>query len=270
MLTIDYMAADGNVNSLRVPFGLRELSVKEDLFHCNARPLCLRGVWHAPLSTPEGLAPQLMQDVRHARLNSVRLLWPDSAILRAADEAGLLVFVQLPPLLDDASATALMERYHAHPSIAGWWQVGERGDAAINTLWQHDPTRLVLQHRHDSGTTRFYRPRKQQAENVTSFSFFAAPPFQVELESYWRRIEQEGSLTIVEALSAFGVDHAPTRVPPGLEGIADSPDDLFTAGQSLQGEAVRYPVDAFRLNARIAGGFRASLLSRMARKRARR
>lgn len=254
VLTVDYMAVDGTVDHVRVPFGLREVSVKEDQFHCNGRPLCVRGVWHAPLDVAPELASRLVQDVCHARLNSIRLLWPDSATLRAADEAGVLVFVQLPPALDDAAAAALMDRYHAHASLAGWWMV-DREDAGAQPelLWRHDATRLLLCQQRGHGTTGYYRPRKQQCERATSFSFFASPPFEISLESYWRRIGQPGALTLVETLSAFGLEQAPDSLPEALEGIVENAGDLVAASQGLQAESVRYPVDAFRLNPQIAG-----------------
>jgi hypothetical protein len=253
-LTVDYVAEDGNVDQVRVPFGIRELTVKEDLFHCNMRPLAARGVWHAPLHVGDELSARLMQDLRNARMNSVRLLWADSATLRAADEAGLLVFVQLPPEWSEAEAALYMDRYHAHPSVAGWWQVGaESPEAALQTLWNHDSSRLLLQHSGNSGTTHYYRPRKQQSEDASAFTFFAAPPFAVDMESYWRRIGTPGKLTIVEALSAFGLDAAPESVPAGMEGIAESPADFLAASHGLQAEAVRYPLDAFRLNPQMAG-----------------
>lgn len=258
-LQIEYLAEDGPSDRVQVSVGLRELTVKEDQFHINARPLTLRGVWHAPDVLPVAEAARreaaraLMAAVRDARLNSVRLLWADTAVLAAADEAGLAVFLQLPCDLDAHAAEALVNAYHHHPSLAGYWLSGAE-PAATRLLWQEDASRLTLVTGPDTASGPcFYRPRKQQAEPVQPFTLIASPPFPVELESYWRRIGADGNLVLVEALSAFGLEYAPLSLPPALEGICESPADLLASSQGLQSEAIRYPLDALRLNPRIAG-----------------
>lgn len=258
-LRVDYLSEAQTADRVEVDFGIRELSVKEEQFHINARPIELRGVWHAPAALPEqegarrDRAQALLSSVRDARLNSVRLLWADSAVLQAADEAGLVVFLQLPHDLDAHAAEAIVQAYHHHPSLAGYWLNGAE-TSVVRQLWQHDATRLTLvSGAGPDGAPCYYRPRKQQAEPVQSFTLIASPPYPMELESYWRRIGADGHLVLVEALSAFGLDAAPEIMPAGLDGICETPADLLSASLGMQSEAIRYPLDALRLNSRVAG-----------------
>jgi hypothetical protein len=248
-LSVDFVAEDGTADHARLPFALRELTVKEDLFHLNTRPIMVRGVWHAPV-LDRATTYALLEDVRTARLNGLRLLWADEATFEVADALGILIFLQLPKGLDAHAAEALVQAYHHHPSLAAYWSV----DGEVQALWQHDSTRMTLVTGPDAATPPcYYRPRKQQAETVQAYNFFAAPPFPVEHESYWKRIGADGALVLVEAMSAFGLESEPIVLPSALEGVFDTTADVLTASQSMQAEAVRYPIDAFRLNPHVAG-----------------
>lgn len=255
-VVVDFAAGNASADRVRVPFGLREFTVKEDQFHLNARPIQARGVWHAPLAAPGVVNPKaLIETLKQSRLNALRLLWLDRALLEAADELGLLVFLQLPGVLTKEGARALADAAHHHPSLVAYWAgAGRDVELLLAPLWQEDASRLTLVSAMEPGEgPRFYRPRKTQAEPVQTFTFLAAPPFEAELESYWKRIGAPGRLVIIEALSAFGLEAAPDALPAELEGVCDSPEGLLAASQSLQCEAVRYPIDAFRLNPRVAG-----------------
>lgn len=259
-VSIDYLPNDGGTDHVDVVTGMRELSVKEDLFHLNARPTTLRGAWHAPAVTPDAqeirraAALRLFTSLRDARLNSVRLLWADEVLLSAADEAGIVVLLQLPHDLDAPSAQALVQAYHHHPSLAGYWLVGKAAASAVPVLFKEDASRLIVSTGSDATHAPcYYRPRKQDAEAVQRFTLFASPPFPMELESYWRRIGADGHLVLIESLGALGLDDAPLSLPSSLEGICDSTSDLLSASHGMQSEAIRYPLDALRLNPRVAG-----------------
>lgn len=257
-LVVDFVAEDGSSDRVRVPFALRDFTVKEDQFHLNSRPFQVRGVWHAP-ALMHAARPlddaALLEMLQQSRLNSMRLLWANEALLDAADAAGVLIFLQIPPALDANGATALINACHHHPCLVTYWVgAGENAERSLGALWTGDTSRLTLVSAIEPGQgPRYYRPRKQQAEPVQAFTFLAAPPFEAELESYWRRIGAPGHLVIIEAMSAFGLDAMPEALPTELEGVCDSPAEFFAASQSLQCEAVRYPIDEFRLNPSISG-----------------
>lgn len=168
---------DGTVmDEVAVRFGMRDVKVRDGRVILNGRPVYLLGAldqdFHAEgRSTPPSRAA-LDEQVARARelgLNLLRchITIPDEAYLDAADEAGMLVWCEMPSWIrfDDGSparATRFMEgmveALGNHPSLVAWtiinedWGTDLRSDArhrawlaaAYEELRALDPTRLAI------------------------------------------------------------------------------------------------------------------------------
>jgi hypothetical protein len=157
-------------------FGMRSIAVRDGGILFNDRPIYVRGVldqdlWPVGLSNPpsrEALAAQL-ELVRQMGFNLLRchIKIPDPAYLDGADEAGLLVWCEVPSWrrFDIEAAdrarrmlTAMVETMGSHPSVVAWtvinedWGTDLRHSArdrrwlrtTVDWLKALDPTRLVV------------------------------------------------------------------------------------------------------------------------------
>ena len=169
-------AAGPAVDEVGVVFGMRSIAVRDGAILLNGRPIYVRGAldqdfWPVGRSSPPSRAA-LEEQVRLARemgLNLLRchLKVPDPAYLDVADEAGLLVWCELPNWNRfDAAAGALgrrmlarmVETMGSHPSIVAWtvinedWGTDLRHEArhrrwlrgTVDGLKVLDPSRLVV------------------------------------------------------------------------------------------------------------------------------
>jgi glycosyl hydrolase family 2 len=159
-----------------VRFGMRSIAVQDGAIHLNGRQIYFRGVldqdfWPVGLSNPPSRAALEAQVglIRGMGLNLVRchIKIPDPAYLDVADEAGLLVWCELPSWVRFDLATgrtvrrmmeAMVETMGNHPSIVAWTVINEDWGTdlrheARDRLWLRstvdwlkaiDPSRLVV------------------------------------------------------------------------------------------------------------------------------
>lgn len=161
-------------------FGIRTISVDKNRYIClNGRPVFIKGYIrgatahdHANL---EGLAPEefYRKNIREAKrfgFNLVRFhsVVPDEAFLKAADEEGLLVHVELRPpndiydnlsemvtsgnvIVEDSYILKVMNAYYEHPSLAVYCigneikrAPAERVEHIGKLIRESDPSRLYI------------------------------------------------------------------------------------------------------------------------------
>ncbi|HEX7195912.1 MAG TPA: glycoside hydrolase family 2 TIM barrel-domain containing protein [Candidatus Limnocylindria bacterium] len=174
---ISRLRVDGEpVDEIETRFGFREVRTDEGRVVLNGRPVLLRGaldqdLYAGTISTPPGrqLLDRQLELAREMGLNLLRchIKTPDPAYLDAADEAGVLLWCELPNwvTLTPASAaraeTLLSEMVEAvadHPSVVIWTIVNEDWGtdlrhSSVDRRWLRrmaerlramDPTRLVV------------------------------------------------------------------------------------------------------------------------------
>ena len=142
--TVRLVARDGShLDSVSSRFGMREIRTEGGRVLLNGRPIYLLGaldqdLYPTTISTPPSRA-YLDDQMRRTREMGINLLRchikvPDPAYLDAADEAGILVWSELPnwTRFSAASATrgremleAMVEELGNHPSIVIWTIINE-------------------------------------------------------------------------------------------------------------------------------------------------
>ncbi len=164
------------VDEIETRFGFREIRTEDGRVLLNGRPILLRGaldqdLYAETISTPPS-RELLDRQVRLAREMGLNLLrihikTPDPAYLDAADEAGMLLWCELPNWLTLTPASAaraegllseMVEAVADHPSVVIWtivnedWGTDLRHSAAdrrwllsmVQRLRAMDPSRLVV------------------------------------------------------------------------------------------------------------------------------
>ncbi len=171
------IVADGEViDAVSARFGMREITTRDGRIVLNGRPIYLIGaldqdLYPGTISTPPSRAmlDDQLDRARELGLNLLRchIKVPDPAYLEAADEAGMLVWCELPNwrTFTAAAATrgretleAMVETLSNHPSIIIWtiinedWGTRVREEArdrawladTFDWLKALDPSRLVV------------------------------------------------------------------------------------------------------------------------------
>ena len=164
------------VDEIGTRFGFREIRTENGQVLLNGRPILLRGaldqdLFAETISTPPS-RELLDRQVRLGRemglnLSRIHIKTPDPAYLDAADEAGMLLWCELPNWLTLTPASAaraehllseMVEAVGDHPSVVIWtivnedWGTDLRHSAAdrrwllsmVQRLRAMDPTRLVV------------------------------------------------------------------------------------------------------------------------------
>jgi Glycosyl hydrolases family 2, sugar binding domain len=167
---------DARTDGSSVRFGMRSIAVRDGAILLNGRPVYIRGaldqdLWPIGRSNPPS-RPALDAQVALAREMGLNLLRchikiPDPAYLDAADEAGLLLWCELPSWVRfdrDAGRIGrrmlgeMVETMGSHPSIVAWtvinedWGTDLRHEArdrrwlrtTVDQLRAIDPSRLVV------------------------------------------------------------------------------------------------------------------------------
>jgi hypothetical protein len=161
---------------VEAPFGMRDVATRDGRVTLNGRPTYLRGALDQDFypdtrSTPPSRAflDDQLAKAFELGLNLLRchITIPDDAYLDAADEAGMLVWCELPSWIEfsDASASAglatlseMVDALGNHPSLIAWTIINEDWGtdlrhAADHRRWlasayEHlrrlDPTRLIV------------------------------------------------------------------------------------------------------------------------------
>ena len=176
---LDARLVDGGgvVDVLTVRFGMREIATRHGQVLLNGEPIVLMGaldqdLYPLGMSAPAGdgtsIKSQFAQ-AAHMGLNLVRchIKLPDEAYLNAADEAGILLWCELPNWTHFTSEAAtaaretlekMVETMGNHPSIVIWTIINEDWgtrlkDESRDRRWlqqtyrwlkELDPTRLVV------------------------------------------------------------------------------------------------------------------------------
>ena len=164
------------VDEMETRFGFREIRTEDGRVLLNGRPILLRGaldqdLYPGTMSTPPSreLLDRQIRLAQEMGLNLLRchIKTPDAAYLDAADEAGMLLWCELPNWLTLTPASAaraeellseMVEAVGDHPSIVIWtilnedWGTDLRGSAddrgwllrMVQRLRTMDPSRLVV------------------------------------------------------------------------------------------------------------------------------
>ena len=168
--------ADGGTDLLTASFGMRDVGTRDGRVTLNGRPVYLLGALdqdYYPDTRSTAPSRAFLDDqvakVRELGLNLLRchITIPDEAYLDAADEAGLLVWCELPnwnrfsPTAAAAGLAMLTEMVEAlgnHPSIVAWTIINEDWGTDLRRVADHrrwladayehlrqlDPTRLIV------------------------------------------------------------------------------------------------------------------------------
>ncbi len=164
------------VDEVETRFGFREIRTEDGRIVLNGRPILLRGaldqdLYAGTISTPPSreLLDRQLALAREMGLNLLRchIKVPDPAYLDAADEAGMLLWCELPSWLTLTPASAaraetlmseMVEAIGDHPSVVIWtivnedWGTDLRHSARdrrwlrrmVSRLRTMDPARLVV------------------------------------------------------------------------------------------------------------------------------
>lgn len=216
------LVVDGAVrDAVEAGFGMREIATRDGRILLNGRPIYLVGaldqdLYEDTMSTPPSRA--MLDDQLHKAqqlgLNLLRchIKVPDPAYLDAADEAGMLVWCELPNWLTftpDAARRgrdtlqAVVEALGNHPSIAIWtiinedWGTRVREEArdrawlADTYAWLKalDPQRLVVDNSAcDTAATPNFHVRSDLADfHVYHAAPDNAPRWRNRIEDFARR-----------------------------------------------------------------------------------
>lgn len=237
-LRCDLIQEDGAIDTMRVRFGMREFTVKDNRFHLNNKPCYVKGVLHQPdyarsLAAPESeeLARRELELAKEAGFNMVRLhiKTPPRITLDLADEIGLLVYEE-PPIGWIRNSAHMRERCERevremilrdrnHPSVVIWGLLNETGNAKYVTgggaqlikdglcrlARSLDPSRLIID---DSGgvnatreTARFMRPYHEELEPYDDLHIYQRAPVDRDIELYY---QHNGTPDRLCFLSEFG------------------------------------------------------------------
>lgn len=142
------------LDTLETLFGFREFGLRDRTVFLNGEPLTLVRAQKAP-RLPE--SPLREEDLRSARdtlrqlkregVNLISLTAPDPALLRFADEEGLLVIERGSPGLRGKAAAdelrALVLRDRAHPCLLAW-SSGEVDPETVRAVRELDPGRFLV------------------------------------------------------------------------------------------------------------------------------
>ncbi|HYH94069.1 MAG TPA: glycoside hydrolase family 2 TIM barrel-domain containing protein [Candidatus Saccharimonadales bacterium] len=205
-VTLRLLDRDGSeLDAVNDRFGMREVRTEGGRVILNGRPVFLVGVldqdlYPTSISTPPDRAylDEQMRLVRQMGINLLRchIKVPDPAYLEAADEAGILVWCELPnwSTLTSRSAQrgratlgAMVDAMGNHPSIIIWtiinedWGTDLRHEARdrrwlremVADMRELDPTRLVVD---NSACETFTTPNFHLDTDLADFHvYFLAP-----------------------------------------------------------------------------------------------
>jgi beta-galactosidase/beta-glucuronidase len=141
------------LDTQETPFGFREFGVKDRALTLNGAPLTLVSAAPKPerpivIATTDDTtrARELLHGLKTKGVTVVYLDAPPPALLRLADEEGMLIVEgaaarRNPRAMEELRALILRDR--AHPSILAW-NVGDDAAPAAAEFRQLDPTRFLL------------------------------------------------------------------------------------------------------------------------------
>lgn len=250
------VGADGAFDELRVRFGMREVTVRENRFHLNNRPFFPRGVWIASRDAfgaqdagqAAAKAREALAAAKDAGFNLLRAPAPlPAAVLDIADSLGLLVQTGIAPART-LEAAPLAERClrglrgailrdRNRPSVAAWTLPSAAAHAkhGMENLLQDlcaaardlDPTRLII----DDGEggpecvapARFLRARDDAWEAYDDLRVHLRAPASQDIARHYRHNGDPGRLAYLSAFGYGGLEDP----PPQASGEDASGTDCF-------------------------------------------
>lgn len=255
--------------ALRIPFGMREFSVKDNRFHLNGRPLHIKGIHH-DFEYPEGadrvaMMRQEISLVKEAGFSLIHLHVVDGPgeFLALADELGILVWVEPPAALPEAEQVDLVHENRNHTSVVTWV-------TPYASLRETDPTRLIILPSTAARPGRYMKPFRPELEPFDDVRLIRRAPVGPQTEDLLRACGQPEQLCFLAEVgygglspSGLGIDApAPAAARAALEsgfaerdlaGMFESAEAMATAATALQSDALRYQLDAARANTKLAG-----------------
>ena len=223
---------------VRVRFGMREFSVKDNRFYLNHHPVFVKGVLYQPdyarsLVAPEteSMARYEIESAKAAGFNLIRLhIKPaPKMLLDLADELGILLYeepsigwIKKSEYMWDRCAQSVREmilRDRNHPSVVIWGMLNESGNAKYVThggaqdikeelcrlARQLDPTRVIIDDSAGVNATRepsrLMRPYRDQLEEYDDLHIYQRAPVDHLIREYYTCSGEPNQLSII---SEFG------------------------------------------------------------------
>jgi beta-galactosidase len=237
-LRADLMGENGDFDSIRIPFGMREFTIKDNRFHLNGHPCYIRAVLQQPdypcsLAAPEsaGMARREIELAKEAGFNMIRMhiKTPPPIALQLADEIGMLIYEE-PPIgwirksdhmkqRCENEVREMILRDRNHPAVVIWGMLNETGNADYVTgggaqlikdelcmlARSLDPSRVIID---DSGgvnatrePARYIRPYRDEFEAYDDLHVYQRTPVDHDIERYYRHNAETEKLAF---LSEFG------------------------------------------------------------------
>ncbi|MBX3177790.1 MAG: hypothetical protein KF886_10540 [Candidatus Hydrogenedentes bacterium] len=273
-------AADGSVDQVKIPFAMREFTVKDNRYFLNNRPLYLKAVASFPHYPANLRADKLdlllkreVELAKNAGFNALRIEGgpAPARLLDWASELGLLVFQTLaPPAAStdfEVTAGAIIARDRNQPALAAWCGLpsGGRFAAAVRAA---DPTRLLLCDGAEAEPQALWRPYRDAAEPCDAYTRTPGVPVRPFSLDQLRLSGDPDRLNTELALMAGGVSRWEDGSPAGaaaqvafeanfperqLDRCLTNTDRFYEASLDLQLESIRAQLDAIRCNTRNAG-----------------
>ena len=241
-LTCEAFPEAGLSDRIKVRFGMREFTIKDQRFNLNNRPLFIKGVRMLPDAPARFAGPELddlirreLESAKNAGFNWVWLhnrTSPEQT-LRICDELGLLVCEEPPisriqpsPHLQERCIREVREmilRDRNHPSVVMWCMRSapnpSPADAPLNddqalalelarTARSIDPSRVVIEQFAGSAVTsrpaRLIRPFHDDPEPFDDVQVPPSGPTGTGLEQYLEQLGDPNCLSFVSGLGFHG------------------------------------------------------------------
>jgi hypothetical protein len=273
-LRVDLLQDDASFDTVSIPFGMRDFTIKDQRFYLNNHPLFIKGIilggeYPATLARPHdpALLRQELQLIKDAGFNMVRFQGtpPLPEVPAMAGELGLLVSVDMP--IGTMRATSHMQgrceqavrelvlRDRNHPSIVMWTILDNPegsdatgpGDAAqlkdsLAALARGlDPTRVILDICGDAAVSRepgrYMRPYRDELEPLEDLRIRLQAPLDLDGENYLRHCGRPDRLSLVTSFGLGGPEDLAASAAAYGEVPGEAPDAAIVKEIHVAAEA---------------------------------
>jgi len=225
--------AGSSVTELK--FGMREVSIQEQRFTVNQRPLVLRGVRNAAQTLPDAAGIRAYLETLHkAGISWVRCLAGDDGLddlLNVADATGILISLGLEQSRNTSEIDALVQRLHHHPALL-YWEIADLEEVAA-ALRECDPLRPIAVCSDRPDRCCLFRPFQAKPEGFAPLDVEAFSPVSRETESFFAHLGHTAAVNLVYVRGL------------GASGAADL--------NAHQADGLRLCAEHLRANPRVAG-----------------
>jgi len=231
--------ADGG-ETVTMTLGMREVSVHEQRFTVNQRPILLKGLRSNPGdlgSAPDARVKAYLSALRDSGFNWMKCGTADPGIdllLDAADSSGYLISLALERSRNIDQLREIVQRFHHHPSLLSW-ELTPESEEWVLALREADPLRPIVTHAAADDAGRLFRPFQAQADRFESVEVRTFSPVSRETESFLLHL---GHANALNAVSVFGFAAPTDAAGPEFAGHAS--------------EGVRICAEQLRANPRVA------------------